>query len=85
MYMKFALLVEAEMEPIPYNIMIKFDAGPTIVIISEDGKPVDIKEGRHVSIEGPQEDIVKWLKPFDGVMKTVGPMQLEQFEVVHIK
>ena len=45
-----------------------------------------ILRGDNVVIEGEQDDIVNWLKPFDGVaVGTGGSPQFEHFTIMHIK
>jgi hypothetical protein len=42
--------------------------------------------GDNAIIEGEENDIVKWLKPFDGVAVGTGRSpQFEQFTIMHIK
>ena len=40
--------------------------------------------GDSAVIEGEQDEIVKWLKPFDGVAIGCGSPQLEKFTIMHI-
>ena len=43
-------------------------------------------EGDNAVIEGEQQDVIDWLKPFDGVaIGRGGSPQFEQFEIMHIK
>lgn len=44
-----------------------------------------ILSGDNAIVEGEQEDIVNWLKPFDGVPVGDGFPQGEQFTMMHIK
>ena len=41
--------------------------------------------GDNAVVRGETEEIVKWLKPFDGVAVGVGSPQMEKFEIKHIK
>ena len=43
-----------------------------------------IKTGLHCIIEDTQENIINWLKPYDGFIKGNGIPHLEEFEIVHI-
>lgn len=72
---------------------------PNSVIITNDFGSIDVRfpaldpkeepmilTGNNVVIEGEQDDIVKWLKPFDAVaVGTGGSPQFEQFSIMHIK
>lgn len=44
-----------------------------------------ILAGDNAIIEGEQDDIVNWLRPFDGVAVGDGFPQGEQFIIMHIK
>lgn len=41
--------------------------------------------GDNAVVEGTQEDVIKWLKPFDGVPIGSGVPQAEEFTIMHIK
>ena len=41
--------------------------------------------GDHCILEGNQEDVVKWLAPFNGVAVGKGPVMLQEFDIVHIR
>jgi len=41
--------------------------------------------GENAIVEGEQEEIVKWLKPFDGIPVGDGVPQMEHFTIMHIK
>jgi hypothetical protein len=43
-----------------------------------------IINGDSAVVEGEQDEIVKWLKPFDGVAIGCGSPQLEKFTIMHI-
>ena len=42
-------------------------------------------KGANAIVEDTVENIIKWLKPFDGIWVGNGVPQLEQFTVMHIK
>ena len=81
--MKLALLVTGEMEPIPEAIKVLEDWGH--IGITTNGR--DYIGGCHMYVEGSEEDITNWLRPFDTVWRQkpgTSPM-FQQFEAVHIK
>ena len=43
------------------------------------------KEGIHCVVEDETDNIVGWLKQYDGIVKGNGNPITEQFEIVHIK
>ena len=66
----------------PDIIDVPFNYGEIIVIFHDD----DIKMiGDNAVVKGEQQDIIKWLKPFDGVaIGSGGSPQFEEFKIVHI-
>jgi len=45
-----------------------------------------ILSGDNVVIDGEEDDIIKWLKPFDDIaVGSGGSPQFEQFTIMHIK
>ena len=72
---------------------------PNSVIVAHDFGSIDVRfpaldpkedpiilTGNNVVIEGEQDDIVRWLKPFDAIAVGSGESpQFEQFEIMHIK
>jgi hypothetical protein len=87
--MRLNILLTPEIRAtLPQSVVILVDFGRIDVRFSA----LDPKEnpmiltGDNVVIEGEQDDIVKWLKPFDAVAVGVGGSpQFEQFEIMHIK
>lgn len=80
--MKMALLVTPKMQPIPNNIKVLSDWGSVCIQINNCS---DFENGDHMYVEGEEEAIKNWLRPFDTVWRQVGsnPM-LQQFEACHI-
>jgi hypothetical protein len=70
----------------PDTIKINFNFGKIGVIFpSKKANEVDmIMYGDSVVIEGDKEEIIKWLKPFDGIAVGCGTPQLEKFTIMHI-
>jgi hypothetical protein len=60
------------------NIDVIFDA------INPNDEPL-ILNGDNVVVEGSQEEIIKWFKPFDGVPIGSGSPRMENFTIMHIK
>jgi hypothetical protein len=52
-----------------------------LVVKFDDGTE---RSGLHCVVEDTQENIIKWLKPYDEVIKGNGIPQLEQFSIVHV-
>jgi hypothetical protein len=73
---------------LPNSVIVTIDFGSIDVrfpALDPKEEPM-ILTGNNVVIEGKQDDIVKWLKPFDGVaVGTGGSPQFEQFSIMHIK
>jgi hypothetical protein len=44
----------------------------------------EIRTGLNCIVEDTDENIVNWLKPYDGFVKGVGSPMLERFSIVHI-
>lgn len=81
--MKLQLLLSKDMqETMPKTCKIILNFGEISVVFEEDKIVI---EGLHCVVEDTQENIVKWLKPFDGVAVGNGIPQLEQFRIMHIK
>lgn len=78
--MHLHLLLTPELSPIPKTCKIVHDFGPLVVVF--DGFD---KEGKHCVVEDTQENIITWLKPFDGFVKGNGNPMMESFTIVHVK
>lgn len=78
--MKICLLAEPKMTPVPKDIEVVMDFGE-ISITTGNGAI----HGSHMIVEGSEEAIKDWLRPFDGVWLGVGIPQMQEFEVVHVK
>ena len=84
--MKLALLVTDEMKPIPEAIKVLEDWGFVGIFVGEIGDIRDYADGDHMYVEGDEQTIANWLRPFDGVWRTkpgTSPI-FQQFEIVHI-
>ena len=51
----------------------------------EKGEKPLILTGENAVVEGDKDEIIKWLKPFDGVPVGDGFPQGERFTIMHIK
>lgn len=82
------LLTENLKKTIPNNVSIDFNYGETKVIFPPTTSDDDIivKVGDNVIINGENEEIAKWLKPFKTVVinKTDTP-KFEKFELLKTK
>lgn len=74
------LLTPELQESMPESCQIIADFG-NLMVRFPDGS----LSGLHCFIEGPEEEIVKWLSPFDGIPMGDGNPMFETFEIVHIK
>ncbi len=86
--MKLYLLITDEMKatmPDTINVIANY-GNIKVVFPNEKGEIGHEMHGDNVVIDATKEDLVKWLKPFDGVaIGTGGSPQFEQFEIMHIK
>lgn len=86
--MKLPILLTDEIRAtMPETINILHNFGNIDVIfeaINPDDAPMFLS-GDNAVIEGDKEEIIKWLKPFDGVPIGNGSPQLESFKIMHIK
>jgi hypothetical protein len=85
--MTIDLLLTLEMrETMPDTIKEVFNFGNTQVVFPAINPKEDplIIVGDSVVLEGETDEIVKWLKPFDGVAVGCGVPQLERFTIMHI-
>jgi hypothetical protein len=85
--MQLHLLLTPEIrKTMPPSVTITADWGNLLVIFPDKNhNPVHNLEGLHCFIDGPKDDIITWLKPFDGVPIGSGSPMLEQFTIKHIK
>lgn len=89
--MRIHLLVTPEMEPVPDGIKIVQDFD-VIEVMTATRLHTDDKEnfqagkltGRHLMIEGENEAVVEWLRPFDDVWLGIGEPAQQEFTVVHV-
>ena len=81
--MKTAILITPEMRPVPLGVSVN-NFGPTTVVSDVNGHR-SYYIGDHAIIEGDDEVIKNWLRPFDGVYIGVGHPMMEQFEIMHIR
>lgn len=80
--MQLCILLREDMNPVPPEIEITFDAGGVVVRQEDTGKLVC---GDHVIITGPAESVKSYLTQFETVWFGVGCMMLQQFKLVHMK
>jgi hypothetical protein len=64
----------------PETCEIVMDFGQLAVMFDEG----EIRRGLHCVVEDSQENIINWLKPYDGFVKGSGVPQFEQFSIAHI-
>jgi hypothetical protein len=86
--MQCVLLLEERLEDSrPDTVKVLNDWGPLAVVIHPKNQTTveGLVMGRHVLLEGPEEDIKNWLAPFDEVWLGVGSPMLQEFEPKHIK
>lgn len=76
--MQIHLLVEPCHLPVPDNIKIIENWGYV-------GLAGSTTYGDHMAIEGTEEAISDWLRPFKGVYVGRGTPQLQKFDVMHVK
>jgi len=77
------LATDKMMESKPVEVEVKHNWG-LLCVVSHDSAVPD-GEGLHIAIEGPEEAIKDWLRPFGGVWVGIGSPQLQEFEVQQIK
>ena len=65
----------------PETCKIIMDFGQLVVRFDEE----ETRTGLHCVVEDTQENIVNWLKPYDGFVKGSGVPQFEQFSIAHVK
>ncbi len=85
--MKIQLLLTLELlASQPESVKTIFDAGKIDVIFQglESEKDDVILTGNNAVVEGSKEDIIAWLKPFDGIAVGNGVPQMESFTIMHI-
>ena len=79
---KLHLLVEPRMEPIPADLEVTIFDGD-LRIVDEHGR--SLATGKHVGLNGDDEAIKRWLRPFTGVYVGKGNPAFQEFEVCQIR
>lgn len=70
----------------PESVNIIVDYGEILVVFpDEKGDIQHDMRGNNAVVECSQEDLIKWLKPFDGFALGNGVPQMEKFTIVHVK
>jgi hypothetical protein len=85
--MTLDLLLTPELwKSMPKTIVVVHNFGFVRVIFPANDPKEEpmIMDGDSAVVEGETNEIVKWLKPFDGVAVGCGIPQLEKFEIMHI-
>lgn len=85
--MKLHILLTDEVKAtMPETVKEVYNAGRIQVVFPAlvEGNPPDNMYGDNAIVEAETSDIVKWLKPFDGVAIGDGVPQLEHFTIMHI-
>lgn len=85
--MTLDLLLTPELwKSMPDTITVTHNFGFTRVIFPAINPKEEslIMDGDSAVIEGETSEVIKWLKPFDGVAVGCGIPQLEKFEIMHI-
>lgn len=80
------LLTEEVKATMPDSVKEIFNAGRIQVVFPAlvEGQPNDNLFGDNAIVEGETSEIIKWLKPFDGVAIGDGVPMLEHFTIMHI-
>jgi len=79
--MQIHLLAMPEMLPVPDNITVLAD-WEEVTIVTDSNRRIT---GQHIAVEGTEDAVKDWLRPFDGVWVGEGPPQFQMFNVMHIK
>lgn len=80
------LLTEELRKTMPTTTKVVFSMPIDMVVHDHDSmKAQDVIKGENVIVEDTKENIIAWLKPFDGVWIGNGVPQMEHFEVMHIR
>lgn len=82
--MKIHLLVSADMEPVPPEIKILDDYGFVQIMTTKPDMNI-CHEGKHITVEGKEQDFIDWLGGFDGVWVGKGMPSMQEFDVMHIR
>lgn len=80
------LLTDELKATMPETVKVVFNFGRIQVrfpAIKESDAPL-MMFGDNAVIEAETQEIIKWLKPFDGVAIGNGVPQMEQFSIMHI-
>lgn len=86
--MKLHLLLTPEIKatmPETIKIIYNFDKISVIFRAIEPENKNKMLEGENAVVEGETQEIINWLKPFDGVPIGNGVPQMEEFTIMHIK
>jgi hypothetical protein len=80
------LLTDEVKAIMPETVKEVFNFGRIHVVFPalKDGEPPLNMFGDNAVVEAETNEIVKWLKPFDGVVIGNGVPQSEQFTIMHI-
>lgn len=76
------LLTDNVRKTMPKTTEVVRDYG-MLTVIFDEGKTKAF--GIHCIIEDTKENIIEWLKPFDGVILGNGNPMMESFKVYHVK
>lgn len=80
--MKLHLLLTSDIaQTKPDTCIVIMDFGQ-LTVRFEDGTT---RHGLHCVVEDTQDNIVEWLRPFDGFVKGSGVPQMESFTIAHVK
>jgi hypothetical protein len=80
------LLTDELKAKMPETIKIAFNFGQIQVVFPDPTEKFIEDEliGDSVVVEGDEQEIINWLKQFDGVAIGCGTPQLERFTIMHI-
>jgi hypothetical protein len=86
--MQLHILLTPEIKAaMPSNIKVLVNYGEIAVIFpaEKEGQVTHTMNGDNAVVEATQEEVIKWLLPFDGVPIGSGVPQAEAFTIMHIK
>jgi hypothetical protein len=86
--MKLHVLLTPEIKssmPDSVKVLVNYGNIGVIFPATETGEITHSMNGDNAVVEATQEDIIKWLQPFDGVPIGSGVPQAEEFTIMHIK
>lgn len=73
------LATDEMMKCIPSDVEVKFNWGPLLVCSNTPSQKDG--EGTHIAIEGSEESIKDWLRPFGRIWIGVGSPIFQEFEL----